>query len=219
MDILLKEKKSKCRWNSQLSSDLYLFLQDFLEQTNYLQLLNTSKRLFQRIKYETRRIYIQQNEEVNQFLFDKHYFNFINSLVASPYHQLTIRIPKDFKLQSLHEGKYNLVVEDWNASMLLSLEFLNGWKSVTIRNLISKNLNDIQNVRHLAISQASELFHVSNEDIPGIESLTLIHCPKLVCVDSWKGLQKLILRDCYLVSDISSLGDIPHLELRKCPQV
>ncbi len=198
---------------------LYQVIQNYVSQIDYLSFMNTSKELFQQIKYETidysldgvySKLYYY-NLPFRQYLL-KHIKNpskqlsltFYTYEYSSPSFDITV-------IKNVHRIflSYGCQITSIN-TLNQGIEFIemSGMKKLTNFDGLSERLQGMKLSRFPNLNNVNGLKH--------LKELELHNCPNITDVKPLKELKKLTIIGCNLIKDISSLNRIEQLSLISC---
>jgi hypothetical protein len=205
-------------WPNNFPKELYLILREHLSSLEYLRLLNSSKKIFEKVKFETRKIFLYKVES-EQFLSDEDYKNNILKRIDDCNSQLYIQ-SKDARVLQIPKCEISITSSTFtyvkDLSPLLSNRSyveLNLWNN----EFAEDSFSDLQNIRKMNLLNFPEIQDIA--PLANLQQLTLSNFPHLVNVSFLWKLSKLTLIDCHSISDISHLGNISCLTIINCSGV
>jgi hypothetical protein len=178
--------------------------------------LNTSRDLFEKIKYET----LQFKVPASIYFQDQHFRTWTKSKIKNSEVQLHLHYDhlsdKEGQLwvQTMKEKDCRLTV-DRATSLELQPPKLNRFPVLTINynDKVKKFVGPLKQ-RKLVLNSFSGLSDV--KALSRVQELELRNCRNLGDVDSLQNLRKLVINSCDHVYDVSQLGNIPDLTLLNC---
>jgi hypothetical protein len=181
-----------------LPTALYLQIRIFLTHHEYLRVLNTSKKTFHVVKYETFYFTLSESAAL-KFLLVKEFQFFVLQKMKDPKTQLALNLLSDI-------GRFDL-----DYSVFRGLEV----HSVSIANYTLTHFDDFQKVSNL-ILQNSTIMEINS--LPStLKNLRINLFSKLSTLPAEMGrLQEVIVSDCNNLLDLSPLKDIPYLTFQSC---
>jgi hypothetical protein len=207
-DTSLFQKKGDCIEGMPIP--IFQFIQKFLNEQDYLDLMNSNLSTFQPIKYETVHYTLVGPERWIDFDFcaDEHKEAAVLQIISSvkdKSKQISMRIKGVtqstlLKYAHLYEGIGKLTVEQ-----------------VTIEN--DFRFPVFHKIRHLKLSGIGGGFRQqplqANFDLEDLETLELNHCrfKEIVAWNSSKSLKTVTIRGCSPLSSIPALDDIPVVSI------
>jgi hypothetical protein len=178
-----------------LPTALYLQVRIFLTHHEYLRVLNTSKKTFQVVKYET--FYFTLSESaVLKFLLVKEFQFSVLQKMKEPKSQLALNLLSEI-------GRFDL---DYSVFRGLAVH------SVSIANFPLEHFEDFQNVSNL-ILQNSVIKEINS--LPStLKNLRINLFSKLSTLPAeMSQLQEVIVSDCNSLLDLTPLKDIPFFNV------
>ena len=186
---------------------MYREIQKYVSNAAYWKLITTSKALFSKIKYETRKINIRDDEDVEKFLTDESFQQSILERIQSPANQLQLT---DWRKPSLSYSTSNLPIKcDLDLSFSLFSVFDCDENPLSMPNLSGRRVINLD--AHSAVTNFNGL--------SGVEEMKLSHLEALCDVTGLNNLYKLTLEWCSSVTDLSCLGHLHEITVMGCPGV
>jgi hypothetical protein len=191
----------------------------YLSKRELKRILNTSRELFEDIKYETIRFKLSAN-----IYFQNHKFwTWLRMKLKHPEIQLHLHYDfasgreSDIWTQVLKEKDMTLTV-DYGTSVSLPSRKLNRFPVISIEhNCRIKKFDGPLLQRKLTLIGFSRLSDVTN--LSRVQELELRTCSRVRDVNSLGKLTKLVIDHCDQVADVSHLGNIPDLTIVSCPGI
>jgi hypothetical protein len=210
-DTSLFQKKGDCIEGMPIP--IFQIIQEFLNEQDYLDLMNTNLSTFQPIKYETVRYTLCGQEKWIDFDFcadenkEATVLQIING-VKDKSKQIGMRIKgvtqsTPLKYARLYEGLGGLCVEQ----VVLPKDF-------PIATVFRK-------IRYLYLSFVGPGVTQANFDFECVEELDLYSCHlgEIVAWNSSKSLKKVTIHDCSPLSSIPPLDNIPDVSISATPSL
>jgi hypothetical protein len=201
---------------SFLPVDVFLIVQSYLAlegkdvDHDYRSLMNANRKLFSQVKYETTRFLFRNS------IFSNIFGDFFPKLKSS-YYQMSLYI-------TFHEGLnyfslYDIILYKIPL-YLLKLEnhcvpHIRFNELPRIYHLHIQycydlvKLEPLPRITKLTLESCSVLTDISclNDRSNVLESVTLINCRKLKNIDSLFGIKTVLIKNCLLINDVSTLGN------------
>jgi hypothetical protein len=191
----------------------------YLAKPELKRILDTSRELFEEIKYET----VQFKVPANIYFHNHKFWTWLRMKLQFPGIQLHLLYDLasmrqgDIWTQVLEEKDMALTV-DWGRSVALPSRKLNRFPVLSIQlNCRVKKFDGPLLQRKLKLSLFPGLNDVTN--LSRVQELELRTCGKVRDVNSLGKLTKLVIDFCEQVVDVSHLGNIPDLTIVSCPGI
>jgi hypothetical protein len=188
----------------------------YLSKRELKRILDTSRELFEEIKYET----IHFKVPANSYFQNHKFWKWLRNKLNNPENQLRLRYDRvstregDIWSQVLEEKGTELTV-DYGTSVSLPSRKLNRFPVISIEhNCRIKKFDGPLLQRKLTLIGFSRLSDVTN--LSRVQELELRTCHKVQDMSSLGNLTKLEIYCCEQVVDVSQLGNIPDLTLVGC---
>ncbi len=192
-----------------IPTEIFKIIQSYLTKSDWRNLLNSNKTIFQNIKEET--VYYDLFIDWRKKGANEKFFQITDDLsrfyqsVKDKHHQISLRInsPTEENIQQCSDffpGIHKLTLRTNNGKC-------NFWKK-------SPNMTIFSNIHHLILHYVEGIHHLTG--LVGIKILEISISQSIIAIDYIPGLKRLVLDTLNELTDISNYSHIPELMINNC---
>jgi hypothetical protein len=221
-------------FNHLIPLELFHEIQLFCDDRDYYKLI-TSMKFFSEVKFRTRKIHLTE-VEATEFLENPEYHQLILSKIANPVIQLCIKLtgfPEEASscdvLSSTPMQRLEILLERPNQIYMMKVQpefadtavwecFLKDKRDISISNAIfATSFPHLLNTQSLNIHRNHRLADVGS--LSHMKKVFLCNCGILSNVSCLKSVEHLQINACQSIVDVSALGNVHRLELIACSRI